>query len=76
MIQENIRLSSVEQAQKFTSAMGEFDFEVDLSSGRYVVNGKSIMAILSLDLSHPIQVMANVPEEKRERFLEVIRSFA
>lgn len=76
MIQENIRLSSVEQVQKFTSAMGEFDFEVDLLSGRYIVNGKSIMGILSLDLNHPIQVKAEVPQDKAERFLEVIHSFA
>ena len=56
--------------------MREFDFEVDLTSGRYVINGKSIMGILSLDLAHPIQVTAEVPEHKKERFLEVIRSFA
>lgn len=76
MVQENIRLSGVEQAQEFTSALNEFDFEVDLSSGRYIVNGKSIMAILSLDLSQPIQVTAQVPEDRRERFLEVLRHFA
>lgn len=76
MVQENIRLSTVTRVQEFTDAMREFDFEVDLSSGRYVINGKSIMGILSLDLAHPIQVTAQVPEHKKERFLEVIRSFA
>ena len=74
MIQENIRLPNVTRVQEFTSAMREFDF--DLTSGRYVINGKSIMGILSLDLAHPIQVTAEVPEHKKERFLEVIRSFA
>ena len=76
MIQENIRLPNVTRVQEFTSAMREFDFEVDLTSGRYVINGKSIMGILSLDLAHPIQVTAEVPEHKKERFLEVIQSFA
>ena len=72
MIQEMIRLSNVEQAQNFCSAMGEFDFEVDLLSGRYTVNGKSVMGILSLDLNHPIQVRAEVPKDREERFLEEI----
>lgn len=76
MIQESIHLPTVARVQEFTAAMREFDFEVDLASGRYVVNGKSIMGILSLDLTHPIQVTAQVPEHKKERFLEVIHSFA
>lgn len=76
MIQESIHLPTVMRVQEFTAAMLEFDFEVDLASGRYVVNGKSIMGILSLDLTHPIQVTAQVPAHKKERFLEVIHSFA
>jgi phosphocarrier protein HPr len=76
MIQESIHLATIERVQAFTSAMREFDFEVDLTSGRYVINGKSIMGILSLDLAHPIQVTAQVPEDKQERFLEVIHTFA
>ena len=31
-------------------------FDVDLTSGRYVVDAKSIMGIFSLDLSSPIKV--------------------
>ncbi len=34
------------------------------------------MGILSLDLGHPITVTAEVPEEQRERFLQVLQSFA
>lgn len=75
MITQAIRLSTIEQVQAFTAAMGEFSFEVDLSSGRYIVNGKSIMGILSLDLGHPITVTAEVPEDQRERFSQVLRSF-
>ena len=43
MVTKTIHLTTVGRVQDFTSAMGEFDFEVDLSSGRYTVNGKSIM---------------------------------
>lgn len=76
MTTQTVRLSTIERVQSFTAAMGEFGFEVDLSSGRYIVNGKSIMGILSLDLGHPITVTAEVPEDQRERFLQVLQSFA
>ncbi len=34
MVTKTIHLTTVGRVQDFTSAMGEFDFEVDLSSGR------------------------------------------
>ena len=33
-----------------------YDGEVDLESGRYVVDGKSLLGIFSLDLRHPIKL--------------------
>ena len=75
MVAKTIHLTTVGRVQDFTSAMGEFDFEVDLSSGRYTVNGKSIMGILSLDLHHGITVQADVPEDQEERFLQVLQDF-
>ena len=48
---------------------------MDLSSGRYTVNGKSIMGILSLDLHHGITAQADVPEDQEERFLQVLQGF-
>ena len=75
MVTKTIHLSSVERAKEFSSAMGEFKFLVDLSCGRYTVNGKSIMGIFSLDLSQPITVAANPPEGEEERFLQVLAEF-
>ena len=37
----------------------KYDFEVDLVSGRYTVDAKSIMGIFSLDLSKPIELNAH-----------------
>lgn len=76
MVTQIIHLPNVEQVQKFTAAMGEFDFEVDLACGRYIVNGKSIMGILSLDLSQGITASAEAPADQEERLLEVLRAFA
>ncbi len=49
-----IFLKSIIDVKNFVNAINSFDFEVDLVSGRYVVDAKSIMGIFSLDLSRPI----------------------
>ena len=40
----------------------KYDFDVDLVSGRYAVDAKSIMGIFSLDLSKPIELKAHTDE--------------
>lgn len=52
-------LDSIISVKKFVNIVGKYDFDVDLTSGRYVVDGKSIMGIFSLDLSKPIRVDAH-----------------
>ncbi len=54
----NILLSSINDVKTFVNVVSKYDFDVDLSSDRYVVDAKSIMGIFSLDLSKPIKVDA------------------
>ncbi len=49
-----VRLSSIEAVRDFVEAVRKYDSEIDLASGRYVVDAKSIMGIFSLDLMNPI----------------------
>ena len=49
-----ISLSSIEAVRNFVEIVRKFNEEIDLSSGRYVVDAKSIMGIFSLDLLNPI----------------------
>ena len=49
-----ILLKSIIDVKNFVNIVNEFDFDIDLESGRYVVDAKSIMGIFSLDLSKPI----------------------
>lgn len=53
-----IRLSSIEDVRNFVELVRQFEGEIDLSSGRYVVDAKSIMGIFSLDLMKPITLTA------------------
>ena len=49
-----VRLSSIEAVRDFVDAVRKYEAEIDLASGRYVVDAKSIMGIFSLDLMNPI----------------------
>lgn len=58
----NISLRSLDKIKNFVGIVSNLDSEIDLISGRYVVNAKSIMGVLSLDLSKDIQM--NIYNEK------------
>ncbi len=51
-----IQLASIKDVREFVDAVTKYEMEIDLSSGRYVVDAKSIMGIFSLDLLNPIGV--------------------
>ena len=51
-----ISLNSIDKVKSFVNDLAKFDVDVDLVSGRYVIDAKSIMGIFSLDLSKPIDL--------------------
>ena len=53
-----VLLSSINDVKNFVNVVTKYDYEIDLTSGRYVVDAKSIMGIFSLDLTKPIKVEA------------------
>jgi len=58
----NIMLKSINDVKDFVNFVNKYDFDVDLTSGRYVVDAKSIMGIFSLDLSKPIKVEVHLDD--------------
>ena len=58
----SIRLSTIADVRDFVNIVAKSDIDVDLQSGRYVVDGKSIMGIFSLDLLSPITLTAQSDE--------------
>ena len=49
-----ILLDSVEKVRKFVDIVSMRDEEFDLLCGRYVVDAKSILGVMSLDLAQPL----------------------
>ena len=69
----NIMLKSINDVKDFVNIVSKYDFDIDLSSGRYIVDAKSIMGIFSLDLSKPIRVEVHC--EECGTFCDEIRNF-
>jgi phosphocarrier protein HPr len=51
-----IQLKSINDVKEFVRIVNDFPYDIDLASGRYIVDAKSIMGIFSLDLAKPIDV--------------------
>ncbi len=57
-----VMLNSIDDVKKFVNLVTKYDFDIDLVSGRYIVDAKSIMGIFSLDLANPIEVQIHTEE--------------
>ncbi len=68
-----IRLSLVENVNKFVNIVSHYPFEMDLRAGRHVVDAKSILGIFSLDLSRSITL--EIYSDDCEDLLKEIQPF-
>lgn len=66
-------IDSIVAAKTFVNIVNTCDFDIDLESGRYLVDAKSIMGIFSLDLSKPIKM--HVYTENLTAFEQQIKNF-
>ncbi len=71
----NILLNSMNDVRIFVNIVNKYEFDVDLASGRYVVDAKSILGIYSLDLSKPIAVNIHADDDVSAKFVEEIKDF-
>ncbi len=53
----SVLLNTIDKVRNFVTAVSPFSGELDLKSGRYTVDAKSIMGIFSLDLSRPMDLL-------------------
>jgi len=55
-----ISLNTMDKVKNFVNVTSKLDCDLDLVSGRNMIDGKSILGIFSLDLSKPIEVHINM----------------
>lgn len=59
MLEKTIVLKDFEAVKNFVDIINEKPYDVELLSGKYVINAKSIMGIFSLDLTKPLVMVAH-----------------
>lgn len=75
MVKLTVNIVFMQDADKFNKLCSKFDCDMDLQSGKYYVDAKSIMGIFSLDLSKPLVLNAGTDDEQKikETFADFIR---
>ena len=61
-----IKLSGTDDAKEFVKLAETCDFDIDIFYNRVIVDAKSILGVLSLDLSNVLTVTCNVKDERFE----------
>ena len=74
MREVKICLGTIERVKDFVNAVTRLDCDVDIVSGRYVIDAKSIMGIFSLDLSKPIDLNIHA-EDGADDVLKVLKPY-
>ena len=71
-----IRLNSIDKVKSFVNQMSTLDADIDLISGRYIIDAKSIMGVFSLDLTHDIEIKIDTEsKEELEKFKNIIKAY-
>ena len=64
----SIKLDTVELVKDFVTLTSRIDGDVMIKSDRWIINGKSIMGIFSLDLSKDLDCEIEASEEQVKIF--------
>ena len=71
-----ILLNTINDVKAFVNTVIKYEFDVDLISGRYAIDAKSIMGIFSLDLSKPIDLNIHAETESTvNEILEILTPY-
>ena len=74
---EEIRifLGTIERVKNFVNEVSHLECDVDIVSGRYVIDAKSIMGIFSLDLSKPIDLNIHAENQDADNIIELLKPY-
>lgn len=77
MVKKTVKFNLINDIKAFNQAVVKCSFDVDLVSGRYVIDAKSLMGIFTLDLSRPIDLHIHADETNEETiaFLNTIFNY-
>ena len=71
-----IILNAINKVKRFIQIVEEFESDIDVVSGKYIVDGKSILGLFSINLLEPLIVKIDSENELEiENFNRVMEEF-
>lgn len=70
-----ISLNTIEKVKTFVNEVARFECDMDIVSGRYVIDAKSIMGIFSADLSKPLGLNIHASDEEIEKVIDALEKY-
>ena len=65
-----IKLNEASEVEEFVKAAGKCDFDIDIFYNRVIIDAKSILGILSMDLTKVLTVTCHGEDHEFNRFLQ------
>lgn len=59
MLEKYIKLNSIDDVKQFVAITSTKDYKITLESEKFIVDAKSIIGVLSLDLTKPLKMKAD-----------------
>ena len=73
MLERKIRLKAVNDVREFVREASKCEFDVDIFYNRMIIDAKSLLGVMSMDLTKPLTVVYS-PEDRF--FGEVVEKYA
>ena len=71
-----IKLNTLDKVRKFSEIVSVMEEDIDIIVGRYVVDAKSVLGILSIDLNRMLRVKIHTSDIDRcKEFQEEMKEF-
>lgn len=74
MIKRKVKLDNINSVKKFIEIVNKCDFNIDIVSHQRVIDAKSILGVLSLDLSDDLEL--RIYTDRCDRFLKELSIYA
>ena len=65
-----IKLNEASEVEEFVKAAGKCDFDIDIFYNRVIIDAKSILGVLGLDLGRVLTVTCHGESQKFDNFLQ------
>lgn len=70
-----VLINTIDKVKDFVRDTSQFDADMDLISGRYVIDAKSILGLFSLDLSKPLELEIHAGQPELDEILKSLEPY-